>query len=156
MPVDSTVRKRIFNSSFKNPTCIFGRKENEMRKIIHTDQAPKAVGPYSQAIRTDALLFTSGQIALDPASGKLVEGGIEDQTRQVMANLKAVLEAAGSDFSRVVKATVFLADINDFAAFNAVYAQYFQAEPPARSAFQVAALPLGAQVEIEMVALAGA
>lgn len=126
-----------------------------MRKAIHTDKAPKAVGPYTQAIQTDTLLFTSGQIPLDPASGKLVEGGIEDQTRQVMANLKAVLQAAGSDFDQVVKATVFLADINEFAAFNAVYAQYFPAEPPARSAFQVAALPLGARVEIEMVALAG-
>ena len=124
-----------------------------MRKAIRTDQAPKAVGPYSQAVQTDTLLFTSGQIALDPSSGKLVEGGIEEQTRQVMQNLKAVLKAGGSDFDQVVKATVFLADINDFAAFNTVYAQYFQAEPPARSAFQVAALPLGARVEIEMVAL---
>lgn len=126
-----------------------------MRKAIHTDKAPKAVGPYSQAIQTDGLLFTSGQIPLDPVSGKLVEGGIEDQTRQVMANLKAVLRAAGSDFDQVVKATVFLTDINEFAAFNAVYAHYFPSEPPARSAFQVAALPLGARVEIEMVALAG-
>ena len=126
-----------------------------MRKVIYTELAPKAVGPYSQGIKTDSMLFTSGQIAIDPHSGNLVEGGIEDQTMQAMENLRAVLQAGGSDFHRVVKVTVFLADINDFARFNAVYAQYFPNDPPARSAFQVAALPLGARVEIEMIAQIG-
>ena len=123
-----------------------------MRQIIHTDDAPKAVGPYSQAVKTGNLVFTAGQIGLDPDTGKLVEGGIGDQARQVMENLKAVLAGAGADLSRVVKATVFLADIADFAAFNSVYAEYFTSDPPARSAFQVGALPLGARVEIEMIA----
>lgn len=124
-----------------------------MRNVIHTEKAPKAIGPYSQAIQAGNLIFTSGQVGIDPHTGKLVQGGIEAQTRQVMKNLEAVLAAAGSDFSRVVKATVFLADIGDFAAFNAIYATYFEADPPSRSAFQVGALPLGAQVEIEMIAL---
>jgi 2-iminobutanoate/2-iminopropanoate deaminase len=124
-----------------------------MRNVIFTDKAPKAVGPYSQAIQAGHLVFTAGQVAIDPQTGKLVGGGIEEQSRQVMENLKAVLEAAGTGFANVVKATVFLADINDFKAFNDVYGQYFQADPPARSAFQVAALPLGARVEIEMIAM---
>ncbi|MBW2615001.1 MAG: RidA family protein [Deltaproteobacteria bacterium] len=123
-----------------------------MKKPIHSDKAPKAVGPYSQAILTGNLVFTSGQVAIDPGPGKLIKGGIQEQTRQVMANLSAVLEAAGTDFSRVVKATVFLIDINDFTRFNEIYSEYFPSDPPARSAFQVAALPLGAMVEIEMVA----
>lgn len=125
-----------------------------MRKPIQTDKAPAAVGPYSQAIRTADLVFTSGQIPLDPATGKMVDGGIEEQTRRVMENLRSVLEAAGTDLTRVVKSTVYLADIADFAAVNGVYAEFFPSDPPARSAFQVAALPLGARVEIEMVALA--
>ncbi len=124
-----------------------------MRKVIHSAKAPGAVGPYSQAIQTENLVFTAGQIALDPSTGKLVEGGIAEQTRQVMENLRAVLEAAGTDFSKVVKSTVFLSDINNFSQMNEVYTEYFAVEPPARSAFQVAALPLGAMVEIEMVAL---
>ena len=123
-----------------------------MKKPIHSDKAPGAVGPYSQAILTGNLVFTSGQIAIDPAVGKLIEGGIQEQTRQVMSNLSAVLEAAGTNFSRVVKATVFLSDINEFTRFNEVYSEYFPSNPPARSAFQVAALPLGAMVEIEMTA----
>ena len=125
-----------------------------MREVIRSEKAPKAIGPYSQAIQTGNLVFTSGQVAIDPATGKLVEGGIKEQTHRVMENLKVLLEAAGSDFSRVVKATVFLDDIENFAQFNEVYGEYFPSEPPARSAFQVAALPLGAMVEIEMVALA--
>ena len=124
-----------------------------MRKVVHSAKAPGAVGPYSQAIQTENLVFTAGQIALDPSTGKVVEGGIAEQTRQVMENLRAVLEAAGTDFSKVVKSTVFLGDINNFASMNEVYTEYFAVEPPARSAFQVAALPLGAMVEIEMVAL---
>ena len=126
-----------------------------MKKVIHTDKAPKAVGPYSQAISTGNLLFTAGQVAIDPATGKLVEGGIQDQTRQVMENLRAILTAARTDFTKVVKSTVFLQDIKTFADFNQVYAAYFPSEPPARSTFQVGALPLGAMVEIEMIALLG-
>jgi 2-iminobutanoate/2-iminopropanoate deaminase len=124
-----------------------------MKKIIHTDHAPKAVGPYSQAIRAGDFIFTSGQIPLDPGSGELVQGGIKEQARQVMANLKAVLEAGGSDFSKVVKSTVFLDDLKNFGAFNEVYAEYFPGDRPARSTFQVAGLPLGAKIEIEMIAL---
>ncbi len=126
-----------------------------MKTVIHTDKAPKALGPYSQAISTGNLLFTAGQVAIDPATGKLVEGGIRDQTRQVMENLRAILTAARTDFTKVVKSTVFLQDIKTFADFNKVYADYFPSEPPARSTFQVGALPLGAMVEIEMIALLG-
>ena len=126
-----------------------------LRKAVHSDKAPGALGPYSQAIRAGDFLFTSGQIGLDPTTGSLVRGGIQEQTRQAMENLNAVLAAGGIDFSMVVKATVYLADINDFAAFNEVYGAYFVSDPPARSAFQVAALPLGAAVEIEMVAFTG-
>ena len=124
-----------------------------MKKVIQTAKAPKAVGPYSQAIQAGNFIFTSGQIGLDPATGKLVKGGIREQARQVMENLKAVLEAANSDFSSVVKTTVFLKEMTDFMHFNEVYTEYFPSEQPARSTFQVAALPLGAMIEIEMVAL---
>ncbi|HHJ06556.1 MAG TPA: RidA family protein [Anaerolineae bacterium] len=123
------------------------------RKIIHTDKAPAAVGPYSQAVKSKRMVFTAGQIPLDPATGKLVEGGIEEQTRQALANLKAVLKAAGSGMNAVMKTTVFLLDMGEFAAMNAVYAEFFPKNPPARSAVQVAALPLGARVEIEAIAL---
>ena len=126
-----------------------------MKKVIYTEKAPKAVGPYSQGISTGNLLFTAGQVAIDPATGKLVEGGIQEQTRQVLENLKAILTAARTDFSKVVKSTVFLQDMMNFAEFNQVYAEYFPSEPPARSTFQVGALPLGAMVEIEMIALLG-
>jgi len=126
-----------------------------VRKVVHTDRAPKAVGPYSQGICAGDYVFTSGQVGLDPATGKMVEGGTTAQARRIMENLRAILEAANSDFSKVVKVTVYLSDINDFSAFNEVYSEYFPSDPPARSAFQVAALPLGALVEIEMVALAG-
>ena len=123
-----------------------------MRQVIHTNGAPKAAGAYSQAVRAGNLVFTAGQIGIQPHTGKLVQGGLEEQARQTLENLQAVLAAAGTDFSRVLKATVFLADIADFARFNGVYAGYFPSDPPARSAFQVAALPLGALVEIEMIA----
>lgn len=120
---------------------------------MHTDRAPKAVGPYSQAVRSGDLLFLSGQIPLDPATGTLVEGGIEEQTERVLANLAAVLEAAGGSLAHVVKTTVFMTDLGEFAKMNEVYARHFRAEPlPARAAFQVVALPKGARVEIEAVA----
>ncbi|MCP4359793.1 MAG: RidA family protein [Chloroflexi bacterium] len=125
------------------------------KEIIHSEQAPAAVGPYSQAVKVGNLLFTAGQIPLDPATGKLVKGDITAQTERVMQNLQAVLTAAGTNFANVVKATVFLADIGDFGAMNGVYGRYLQDNPPARSAFQVGALPLGALVEIEMIVLVG-
>lgn len=122
------------------------------RRVIRTDAAPAAVGPYSQAIRAGNLLFTAGQIPLRP-DGSRVEGDVEAQTRQVLANLRAVLEAGGSDPSRVVKCTVFLRDMDDFARVNAVYGETFDDAPPARSAVQVARLPFDVAVEIEAVAL---
>ena len=123
------------------------------RQIIHTDHAPAAVGPYSQAVRVGNLVYTAGQIGLDPATGKL-QAGLEAQTRQVMANLQAVLEAAGASLESVVKTTIFLTDMGDFATVNAIYGEFFLDAPPARSTVAVAALPLGALVEIEVVALA--
>jgi 2-iminobutanoate/2-iminopropanoate deaminase len=126
---------------------------SEGKKIIHTDNAPKAIGPYSQAIRTESIVFTAGQIALDPATGELVLGGIEEQTRQALTNLKHVLEAADSGLAYVVKTTVFLRDMNDFPKMNAVYAEFFDENPPARSTIAVAALPKGGLVEIEAVAM---
>ena len=126
---------------------------SEGKKVIQTDKAPKAIGPYSQAIRIESLVFTAGQIGLDPATGELVEGGVEEQTRQVLTNLRNVLEAAGSGLSYVVKTTVFLQDMNDFPKMNAIYAESFSGGHPARSTVAVAGLPKGAMVEIEAVAL---
>ncbi len=124
-----------------------------MKHIINTDKAPAPVGPYNQAVKSGHLLFTSGQIPLDPTTGALVEGGIREQAIQVMENLKAVLEAAGTTLDNAIKTTVFLTDINHFPELNAVYSDYFvEATAPARSTIQVAALPKGALVEIEMVA----
>ena len=123
------------------------------REVISTKDAPAAVGPYSQAIRIQNLVFTAGQIAIDPATGKLVPGDVKAQTRQVLRNLSAVLEAAGSSIADVVKATVFLADIRSYPDVNAIYSEFFTESPPARSAVQVAALPLGASVEIEAIAV---
>ena len=125
----------------------------EGKKIVQTDKAPKAIGPYSQAIRIEGLVFSAGQIGLDPSTGELVPGGVEAQTRQVLTNLKNVLAAAGSDLNFVVKTTVFLKDMNDFPKMNAVYAEFFPENPPARSTVAVSALPKGALVEIEAVAL---
>ena len=125
----------------------------EGKKIIHTDKAPKAIGPYSQAIRTETLVYTAGQVGIDPATGELVEGGIDAQTRQVLTNLTRVLEASDSGLNFVVKTTVFLKDMNDFAKMNAIYAEFFSENPPARSTVAVAALPKGALVEIESVAM---
>lgn len=125
------------------------------RKAISTDGAPKAIGPYEQAMRVDGLVFTAGQIPLDPKTGNLVEGGIVPQTRRVLENLKAVLAAGGSSLDRVVKATVFLKNMSDFPAMNEVYAEYFGGSKPARSTVAVTELPRGALVEIDLIALAG-
>lgn len=124
------------------------------RNLIHTEHAPAAVGPYSQAIQTDQYIFLSGQLGLDPESGTLREG-LDEQTRQALQNLRSVLEAAGSSLEQVVKTTIFLTDINDFATVNAIYAEAFDNNPPARSTVQVAALPLGGLVEIEAIAMNG-
>ena len=124
-----------------------------MRKIIGTEKAPKAIGPYSQAVRAGNLLFCSGQIPLDPATGKMVSGGIEAQTERAMKNLEAVLSAGGAMFASVVKTTVYLADLADFPAMNAVYGKFFPKDPPARATIQAAKLPAGALVEIDAVAL---
>jgi 2-iminobutanoate/2-iminopropanoate deaminase len=126
------------------------------KEIIHSDNAPAAVGPYSQAVMIGrSFIYTAGQVGLDPETMKLVDGGVAVQTEQVLKNLQAVLEAAGSGLEHVFKTTVFLADMNDYKAVNEVYARYFTADPPARSAVQVAALPLGALIEIEVVATVG-
>lgn len=123
-----------------------------MKQIIQAPGAPAAIGPYSHAVAAGDFLFTSGQIPLVPETGKLIEGGIEAQTEQVLKNLEAVLAAHGMSFANVVKTTVFLADLGDFAAVNGVYATRFPLDPPARSCVQVAGLPAGARVEIELVA----
>ncbi|KRT69561.1 MAG: L-PSP (mRNA) endoribonuclease [candidate division NC10 bacterium CSP1-5] len=123
------------------------------RGVVTTEKAPKAVGPYVQGVKAHGFLFTAGQIGLDPATGKLVEGGIEAQTRRVLENLKAVVEAAGSSFKQAVKTTVYLTDLSHFQVMNQIYASYFEGQSPARSTVGVAQLPLGALVEIELVAL---
>jgi len=127
-------------------------ESNGLKKVIATDQAPKAIGPYSQAILVDATLYLAGQIALDPSSGKLVEGGIEVQTRRVMQNLNAVLDAAGYRFDDVVQTQVFLSNLNHYKAMNSVYATYFDERPPARAVVEAARIPRDALVEIMMVA----
>jgi 2-iminobutanoate/2-iminopropanoate deaminase len=123
-----------------------------MKKVISTPQAPAAIGPYSQAVQVGNLVFTSGQIPIDPATGQFAEGGIKEQTRQSLTNVKAILEEAGLALSSVVKTTVFLADMADFADMNAVYAEFFAEPFPARSAVAVKTLPKGALVEIEVIA----
>jgi len=122
-------------------------------RVIQTPDAPRAIGPYSQAKAAGGLVFTSGQIPLDPQTGELVTGDIRVQTKRVMENLAAVLRAADTSFERVVKSTIFVADLADFAAINEVYGSYFPHEPPARSTVQVAKLPKDARVEIEMIAM---
>lgn len=131
-----------------------------MRKIVATDKSPQAIGAYSQGIQFGSgdrasLLFTSGQLGMDPKSGVLVEGDVAAETERAMKNLKGVVEAGGSSMDKVIKVTIFLADIADFLTVNEVYARYFPIDPPARSAFQVAALPKGARVEIECIAAVG-
>ena len=123
------------------------------KTIIHTEKAPKAIGPYSQAIRTDTMVYTAGQVGFDPSTGDLVSNEIEEQTRQALKNLQNVLEAAGTSAGNVVKTTVFLKDMSDFAKMNAIYAEVFGENPPARSTVAVAGLPKGALVEIEAVAV---
>ena len=125
-----------------------------MKQTIATPKAPGAIGPYSQAVKANGLLFLSGQIALDPASGQVVDGDVRAQTERVLENLKAVLEAGGSSLGKVLKTTVFLADMADFAAMNEVYGRYFAQEPPARSTVQAAGLPRGVKVEIDVIARA--
>jgi 2-iminobutanoate/2-iminopropanoate deaminase len=120
---------------------------------IKTDRAPQAIGPYSQAIKANGFIFASGQIPLDPVTMQIVAGGIEEQTRQVLDNLQAVLEAAGSSLDSVVKTTVYLADMGEFAAMNEIYAKYFSGAKPARATVQVARLPRDVRVEIDLVAL---
>lgn len=124
-----------------------------MKKVIYTDKAPNAVGPYSQAIEMNGHLFISGQVPIDPATGKVVDGGITEQTEQVMRNIKAILKEAGYAFEDVVKSTCLLSDMDNFAAMNEVYARYYPNHPPARAAYGVVKLPLGVLVEIETIAM---
>lgn len=126
-----------------------------MREIIRTSKAPSAIGPYSQAVKIPAgkMIFTAGQIAIDPASGKLLEGDIKSQTRRVLENVRAILETAGAAMNDVVKTTVFMTSLSEFQAMNEVYAEFFPADPPARSTVEVSALPRGAKVEIETIAI---
>lgn len=125
------------------------------KKILQTPNAPQAVGPYSQAVEANGFLFISGQMPVDPATGKLVGGGIEAQTHRVLKNMREILEAAGLSFQNVVKTTCLLSDISNFPAMNGVYADYFRETPPARATFAVASLPLGALVEIDAIATKG-
>ncbi len=123
-----------------------------MKKVINTSHAPAAIGPYSQAIEANGLLFISGQIPITPATGKIVEGGITEQTKQVMKNIEAILKEAGYSFNNVVKSTCLLNDMSNFAEMNAVYGKYYPENPPARAAFAVKDLPLGVMIEIETIA----
>lgn len=126
-----------------------------MKKVIHTENAPAAIGPYSQAIEHKGTLFISGQVPIDPATGKVVEGGIKEQTEQVMKNIGAILHAAGYTYNDVVKSTCLLNDMENFTAMNEVYANYYPADPPARAAYGVVKLPLGVLIEIETIAMKG-
>lgn len=125
-----------------------------MKDVIATEKGPKAIGPYSQAIRANGFIFISGQVAFDPATGQLVEGDVAKQTERVLENLKAIAEAAGSSLDQAVKATVFLKDMNDFVKMNEVYARYFANHPPARATVEVARLPRDVRVEIDLITLA--
>ncbi len=124
-----------------------------MKKVIQTEKAPAAIGPYSQAIEASGTLYISGQLPVDPETGKIVEGGIEAQTEMVLKNIGAILQSAGMGYENVVKSTVLLADIRDFTRMNEIYKTFYTDNPPARAAFQVAALPLGAMIEIETIAV---
>ncbi len=124
-----------------------------MKTVIQTEKAPKAIGPYSQAIESNGTLFISGQVPINPETGKIVEGGIKEQTKQVMENIKAILDAAGYTFNNVVKSTCLLDNMDNFAAMNEVYAEYYSTNPPARAAYGVVKLPLGVMIEIETIAI---
>ncbi|MFO7614270.1 MAG: RidA family protein [Bacteroidales bacterium] len=126
-----------------------------MKRIIQTESAPKAVGPYSQAVEANGMLFISGQIPIDPATGKIVEGGIREQTEQVMKNIGVILQVAGYNYKDVVKSTCLLNDMDNFAAMNEIYSRYYPEDSPARAAFGVVRLPLGVLVEIETIAVKG-
>jgi 2-iminobutanoate/2-iminopropanoate deaminase len=125
-----------------------------MREIVSTDHGPKAIGPYSQGVKANGFVFISGQIALNPATGQLVEGGIAQQTERVLENLRGIVEASGSSMHKAVKVSVFLKDMNDFAEMNEVYARFFPSAPPARSTVEVARLPKDVRIEIDLIALA--
>ncbi len=126
-----------------------------IKDIIKTDRAPKAIGPYSAGVKTRSFIFTAGQLGIIPETGNIIEGGIESETRQALKNIQCILEEAGSSLDLIVKTTVFLQDMAEFTRMNAVYAEFFQADPPARSTVQVAALPKGGAIEIEAIALTG-
>jgi 2-iminobutanoate/2-iminopropanoate deaminase len=138
-----------YTITIKNVT----KGRGSMKQIISTNKAPAAIGPYSQAVKAGSMVYTSGQIPLVPATGQIVEGGIEEQTRQVLENVREVLAAAGASLDHVVKTTVFIKDMNDFAAMNMVYGQYFTSAYPSRSTVEVARLPRDVKVEIEAVAM---
>jgi 2-iminobutanoate/2-iminopropanoate deaminase len=125
-----------------------------VREIITAEKGPKAIGPYSQAVKANGFIFTAGQVALDPVTGQMAQGGIAAETARVLENLKAVVEAAGSSLAQAVKVTVYLKDMNDFAAMNEVYARYFPKNPPARSTIEAVRLPRDARVEMDLIALA--
>ncbi len=125
-----------------------------MKEVVATDKGPKAIGPYSQAIKANGLIYTAGQIALHPATGQIVEGDVAMQTTRVFENLKAIVEAAGSSLDKTIKATVYLKDMNDFAAMNDVYARYIRSDPPARSTVEVSRLPRDVRIEIDLIVLA--
>ena len=146
MPPRKTVKKTVVKKTAAVP-------RQTRRTVISTELAPKAIGPYSQAIRANGFVFCAGQTPIDPAAGRLVEGDVAAQTRRVLQNLSAVLEASDASLAKVVKTTVFLTDMANFKAMNEVYAEFFPEHPPARSTVAVAGLPLGAQVEIECIAL---
>jgi 2-iminobutanoate/2-iminopropanoate deaminase len=132
---------------------IFAKTNKQMKKVIHTTRAPEAVGPYSQAIETNDMLFISGQIPIDPATGEILKGGIKDQTELVMNNIGAILEAAGYTFNDVVKYTCLLDDMGNFKDMNEVFKRYYPEDPPARATFGVVSLPLGVALEIETIAI---
>ena len=152
MATQKTVKKTAAKKTVAKKTAAAPRQTR--RTVISTELAPKAIGPYSQAIRANGFVFCAGQTPIDPAVGKLIDGDVPAQTRRVLHNLSAILETASTSLSRVVKTTVFLTDMANFKAMNEVYAEFFPELPPARSTVAVAGLPLGAQVEIECIALA--
>jgi 2-iminobutanoate/2-iminopropanoate deaminase len=124
-----------------------------IKEIIKTDRAPKAIGPYSAGVRTNSFIFTAGQLGIIPETGNIIEGGVENETRQALQNIQHILEEAGSSLNLIVKTTVFLCDMDEFSRMNTIYAEFFRENPPARSTVEVAALPKGAVVEIEAIAL---